>query len=60
MPRVCVCPGRAEEVKLKHGYALLEDIEKMNFQHSRVWLRTSLKINRRELVNIIEARAEEI
>ena len=51
----------AEEVKLKHGYALLEDIEEDEFCNIVAFgSEQASKVDRRELVNIIEARAEEI
>lgn len=51
----------AEEVKLQHGYALLEDIEEEEFFNIVAFgSEQSAKVDRRELVNIIEARAEEI
>lgn len=51
----------AEEVKLKHGYALLEDIEEDEFFNIVAFgSEQASKVSRRELVNIIEARAEEI
>ena len=51
----------AEEVKLKHGYAVLEDIrEDESFNVITFGSEQSTKVERRELVNIIEARVEEI
>jgi len=51
----------AEEVKLNHGYAVLEDIADDDFFNIVAFgSEQSTKVARRELVNIIEARAEEI
>jgi len=51
----------AEEVKLQHGYAVLDDIgEDESFNIVTFGSDQSTKIERRELVNIIEARVEEI
>ncbi|NLB70940.1 MAG: cell division protein FtsA [Chloroflexi bacterium] len=51
----------AEEVKLHHGYALLDDIaEDDYFNIVAFGSEQSTKVARTELVNIIEARAEEI
>lgn len=51
----------AEEVKLKHGYAVLEEIrEDESFNVITFGSEQSTKVERRELVNIIEARVEEI
>jgi len=51
----------AEEVKLQHGYAVLEDISEEEFFNIVAFgSEQASKVDRRELVNIIEARAEEI
>lgn len=51
----------AEEVKLQHGYAVLADIEEDEFFNIVAFgSEQAAKVERRELVNIIEARAEEI
>ncbi|HQN68308.1 MAG TPA: cell division protein FtsA, partial [Anaerolineaceae bacterium] len=51
----------AEEVKKQHGHAVLDDIgEKESFNIVTFGSEQSKKIERRELVNIIEARVEEI
>jgi cell division protein FtsA len=51
----------AEEVKLKHGYAFLDDIEEAEFFNIVAFgSEQATKVERRELVDIIEARAEEI
>lgn len=51
----------AEEVKLQHGYANLDEIgEEENFTVKSFGYEQPSTINRRELVNIIEARVEEI
>ena len=51
----------AEEVKLHHGYAVLDDIsEEESFNVVPFSAEESTKVLRRDLVNIIEARAEEI
>jgi len=51
----------AEEVKLHHGYAILEDIpEDESFNIVSFGSDQSTKVLRRDLVNIIEAREEEI
>lgn len=51
----------AEEVKLQHGNAVLEDIgEDESFNIVSFGSDQSTKVNRRELVDIIEARMEEI
>ncbi len=51
----------AEEVKKQHGHAVLDDIgEKETFNIVTFGSEQSTKIERRELVNIIEARVEEI
>ena len=51
----------AEEVKLQHGHAVLEDIgEDESFNILSFGSDQSAKVSRRELVNIIEARMEEI
>ena len=51
----------AEEVKIKHGHAVLDDInENESFNIITFGSEKSTKIERRELVNIIEARVEEI
>jgi len=51
----------AEEVKLKHGHAVLNDIEEEEFFNIVPFgSEQATKVERRELVNIIEARAEEI
>ena len=51
----------AEEVKLKHGYAFLDDIEEAEFFNIVAFgSEQATKEERRELVDIIEARAEEI
>lgn len=51
----------AEEVKLNHGYAVLDDIADDDFFNIVAFgSEQSTKAARKELVNIIEARAEEI
>jgi len=51
----------AEEVKLHHGYAVLDEIsEEESFNVVPFSAEESTKVLRRDLVNIIEARAEEI
>jgi cell division protein FtsA len=51
----------AEEVKLHHGYAVLDEIsEEESFNVVPFSAEESAKVLRRDLVNIIEARAEEI
>lgn len=51
----------AEEVKLRHGYAVLEDInDDESFNVITFGADQSSKVSRKELVNIIEARVEEI
>lgn len=51
----------AEEVKLKHGHAVLDEIEEDEFFNIVAFgSEQATKVERRELVNIIEARAEEI
>ncbi len=51
----------AEEVKLQHGHAVLDDIgEDETFNIVAFGSDQSSKVSRRELVNIIEARMEEI
>lgn len=51
----------AEEVKLNHGYAVLDDIADDDFFNIVAFgSEQSTKVARKELVNIIEARAEEI
>ena len=51
----------AEEVKLQHGHAVLDEIgEDESFNIVTFGSDQSSKISRRELVNIIEARLEEI
>ncbi len=51
----------AEEYKLKHGYAFLDDIEEGEFFNIVAFgSEQAQKMDRRELVDIIEARAEEI
>lgn len=51
----------AEEVKRQHGHAVLDDIgESETFNIVTFGSEQSTKIERRELVNIIEARVEEI
>ncbi len=51
----------AEEVKLHHGYAVLEEIpEDESFNIVSFGSEQSCKVSRRELTDIIEARVEEI
>ncbi len=51
----------AEEVKLQHGYAILDEIEEDDaFNIVAFGSEQATKVQRTELVNIIEARAEEI
>ena len=51
----------AEEVKLNHGHAVLDDIEEDEFFNIVAFgSEQATKVERRVLVNIIEARAEEI
>lgn len=51
----------AEEVKLQHGYAILDEIEEGDaFNIVAFGSEQATKVQRTELVNIIEARAEEI
>ncbi|MFZ3069645.1 MAG: cell division protein FtsA [Anaerolineaceae bacterium] len=51
----------AEEVKIQHGHAVLDDIaEDESFNIVSFGSDQSNKVSRRELVNIIEARVEEI
>jgi len=51
----------AEEVKLHHGYAVLEEIpEDESFNIVSFGSEQSRKVSRRELTDIIEARVEEI
>ncbi len=52
---------KAEEIKLRHGHAVLSDIaEDETFNVVTFGAEESIKISRKELVNIIEARIEEI
>ena len=51
----------AEEVKLKHGHAVLDDVEEDEvFNIVAFGSEQASKVERRELVDIIEARVEEI
>ncbi len=53
--------SQAEEVKLAHGYAIADDVDKReNFQIRPFGEGASVQISRQELAHIIEARVEEI
>lgn len=53
--------SQAEEVKLAHGHALVEEVDRReSFQIRPFGEGESLKINRQDLALIIEARVEEI
>ena len=53
--------SQAEEIKIQHGYALADEIDPEEFFNIKPFgEQEAVQISRKELVNIIEARVEEI